>query len=496
MSIMCWNCQELGSSEDLTIRRLREMRKEYFPEILFIMETKHKRNILVDLQEWLGYERVFTVNPVGYSGGLAVFLKSNVDIEVKYADKNLIDLHVQFGEVRFFVSCVYGDPVMEMRPKVWERITRIGIHRKDPWCMLGYFNDILHNGEEKGGPMKCDSTFLPFSDMLKAAEMVELTSSGNHFTWGGMRYKKWIQCRLDRCFGNNAWCNLFPVANQTFLAKRGSDHRPVLVRLLASNEMYRGQFRFDKRFLNKPRVKETIDMAWKFSQSRQMASVSERLRNCRKALSKWKKANMLNSLENINKLQKELEVEQSADFPSTQKVNLIRNQLVVAHREEEAYWSQKSNDRWLDEGDRNTKFFHASVKVTRKKKRLEKLQDVNGNYQKGEASKGEVSTSYFSELFKSSNPSSFQDIFSGFAPKVSDRMNESLIKEVTMDEVYEAVFAIKPFSAPGPDGMLGLFFQKYWRLLANKSQKKFRNSSRLESFLLNGTTLIFVYYQR
>lgn len=96
----------------MTIQRLKEIKKEYFPEVMFIMESKHKRNILVDLQEWLGYDKIFTVNPSGYSGGLAVMWKSSVEVVIKHADKNLIDFNVQFGDFRFFISCVYGDHVM------------------------------------------------------------------------------------------------------------------------------------------------------------------------------------------------------------------------------------------------------------------------------------------------------------------------------------------------------------------------------------------------
>lgn len=49
--------------------------------------------MLVDLQEWLGYDRV-TVNLVGLSEGLGLFLERRVDIDIKYVDKNFLDFYV------------------------------------------------------------------------------------------------------------------------------------------------------------------------------------------------------------------------------------------------------------------------------------------------------------------------------------------------------------------------------------------------------------------
>lgn len=113
------------------------------------------------------------------------------------------------------------------------------------------------------------------------------------------------------------------------------------------------------------------------------------------------------------------------------------------------------------------KFFHASVKFRRSRKRLEKILDEKGVFQFSEAAKGLVATEYFNKLFKSSNSASFQGFFQNFNPKVTSEMNAHLCKEVTNEEIKEAVFAVKASRAPGPDGMPGLFFQHHWKTIQN-----------------------------
>ncbi|KAF8113907.1 hypothetical protein N665_0044s0021, partial [Sinapis alba] len=374
------NFQGLGRSQDLVIPRLREIRSTYFHEVLFLMETMHSRNVLVDIHEWLGYNRVHTVEPIGQSGGLALFYKKNVNVELKFVDKNLLDCFVQFDSFR------------------------IGVNRRESWCMLGDFNDILHNGEKSDGPLRKDSSCIPFSNMINACRLSELPSTGNALTWSGMRNNMWIQCQVDRCFGNKEWFQMFPASNQGFLEKRGSDHKPVLLSLVASQDSYKGQFKFDSRFLHQPNIKQTVFQAWNVIPSHNNAPVSHMIRLCRKALSKLKKVNNLNSKSRILDLQT--------------KLYSLKIDLMKAYKDEKSYWSQKSKEKWAKSGDKNTKFFHSSVLANRSKKYIEKLTDEMDIDQINEGSKGVVAVDYFSLLFTSSNPLNFHHIFRDFQPKM------------------------------------------------------------------------------
>lgn len=47
-------------------------------------------------------------------------------------------------------------------------------------------------------------------------------------------------------------------------------------------------------------------------------------------------------------------------------------------------------------------------------------------------------------------------------------MNEQLIRDVTVEEIKEPVFSIKPASGPCADGMTCLFFQKYWSVIVEQ----------------------------
>ena len=72
MNIISWNCQ--GAGAYLTKQHLRELHRYFTPSFLFLSETKNSFSFMQDFQISFGYNKLFTVEPEGRSGGLAFFL--------------------------------------------------------------------------------------------------------------------------------------------------------------------------------------------------------------------------------------------------------------------------------------------------------------------------------------------------------------------------------------------------------------------------------------
>ena len=88
---------------------LVEMVKWKKPSFLFLIETLCNRNKLKRLKAKLGFECLFTVNPVGRSGGLALYWKSTHKVSLLKFSRNCIDVAVEDQNLgRWRITRFYG----------------------------------------------------------------------------------------------------------------------------------------------------------------------------------------------------------------------------------------------------------------------------------------------------------------------------------------------------------------------------------------------------
>ena len=146
-------------------------------------------------------------------------------------------------------------------------------------------------------------------------------------------------------------------------------------------------------------------------------------------------------------------------------ISNINQKLLQAYRAEEEFWKQRSRQLWLALGDQNTAFFHASTKGRRARKRISVIENSAGIPVYEDDKIVEVISSYFQDIFTSSNPDPSDIIIRALTPCISEAMNNSLTGLPSPLEIKEALFAIHPDKAPGPDGFSASFFQTNWDLV-------------------------------
>ncbi|CAI8586855.1 unnamed protein product [Vicia faba] len=134
-------------------------------------------------------------------------------------------------------------------------------------------------------------------------------------------------------------------------------------------------------------------------------------------------------------------------------------------------WRQRSRALWLQEGDKNTKFFHGKADQRRRVNRIRKLKDDDGRWWMGRMHYERILTKYFKDIFSTSNPSGIMETCLVVKDKLSLDNKECCGREFTETKVEEALFQMHPLTAPEPDGLSSLFFQKYWHVVGEDVKK-------------------------
>ena len=158
--------------------------------------------------------------------------------------------------------------------------------------------------------------------------------------------------------------------------------------------------------------------------------------------------------------------EASTDFlVSTEQLRQLRRELLLAYLKEEMYWKLKCRIQWMNEGDLNTRFFHASTKNRIARNRLTSIQGMDGSDIYGNQKIAEEAERYFGELFMSMNQRDLTNVLQHIQLVVSTTTNELLLKDITTNEIRTTLFAIGATKAPGPDGFTASFYRRYWDII-------------------------------
>nr|XP_027060796.1 uncharacterized protein LOC113687374 [Coffea arabica] len=313
----------------------------------------------------------------------------------------------------------------------------------------------IEDQEKKWGERcRAEWSFNDFRNFLSTNQMVDLGFEGQPWTWcNNWGNEGEIMQRLDRPMSSADWNLEFESVKCSHIKTYASDHCALMIDTKPTVVRKKRRFFFDKRWLQHENIAEVVKKAWKENiEGFRMYQVQSKLRNYRVALLKWSNGIHKNSKDKIDNLKKQLDqTRKSAMDNKREKVAGLKTQLIEAYNEEEIYWSQKARLKWLQEGDRNTQYFHAQVNGRRKQNRLQRLQREDGGWTKSEEETGKVIADYYRNLFAKSSDSNAQEVLEGIPTTITAKINRELTKEVTEEEIKNAFFTMDCNKAPGSD---------------------------------------------
>ena len=178
-----------------------------------------------------------------------------------------------------------------------------------------------------------------------------------------------IAARLDRFIIQSSFLLQGLEPRTHILASNISNHKPIMLELLAHLDLGPIPFRFSPLWVQEPDFMQTVKECWN-----QPVKVSpfyiweEKLRRVKGALKRWAK-----TLSNLATERKTIKAALVSHQNGMENAGLTKDlldqetQLQQRYHKaclaEEEYWKLKSCNLWLKAGDRNTAYFHKQAQA-------------------------------------------------------------------------------------------------------------------------------------
>lgn len=124
---------------------------------------------------------------------------------------------------------------------------------------------------------------------------------------------------------------------------------------------------------------------------------------------------------------------------------------------------QKSRINWLRFGNKNSKFFHTSTIIRRKRNRIEALQNDADQWITDQEQLLGMVKSYYLDLIPNAKGVFF--IIKGDFPQLRANHLELLMSDFRDEEVATALKEMSPFKASGTIGFNAVFYQRTWSIM-------------------------------
>eukprot|EP00253_Pinus_taeda_P028760 PITA_28760 len=477
MKIISWNARGLNSQAKHRI--LKRKIQLYRPEIMFLQETKCSSSSINSLCRKLGRNiEVLEIEIQGREGGLATIWDIK-EIQMLSAEANKHFLAVDFQPIdnsgSFLCINIYSPQKLEDKINFLNALTKLINRHPSSKCILGGdFNTITTLLEKKGGLRKLNRDAEAFTGFIETVKMVDIQPKNGIFTWNNRRGgERLIASCLDRFLISESIIMDGIIAESYILPSGGSDHWPISLIVEVQGTPRNKPFRFEKFWLDHPNFLEMVKKWW--SEPLEEKSILE------------------NKLEQIHR-------NGAVGYESIEAIEQERDLSQQWHKrciQEEILLKQKSRIQWLREGEQNIFFFHRLALDHRSANRILELKNNAGDILKNHNDISALLSDHFNSIAQEppiNRKEAIKELTATIPKSITSDQNWALCREISMEEVEEAIRSMPNDKAPGPDGFTINFYKACWDTVKQEVWEVVEDSKRLGTILksLNSTFLMLI----
>ncbi|XP_074313786.1 uncharacterized protein LOC141648979 [Silene latifolia] len=444
-------------------------------DILFLSETKCTVDSVSSLFCRFGFENSVGVDALGSKGGLWVGWKSFWNITCIVRCQNFIILKIIECPSRFwYFCCIYGEPKKEGRAAVWMDLEQWLIKLDSHFVLLGDFNQVETKDDKLGGAKGVIFGAKFFSEWKTRNLLSDIAFKGPKFTWCNNRKgAARLYERIDKGLISSSWYSFFLNTGILHLPIQCSDHAPIILDTEMISHQQRRNFKMESWCFDYTDCLQVLKDEWfKRDKGSPSFKLFRKLRRVRFAFKQWtfhKRREWTQKWTDFDDMLG-AELEQIFQGQTESGYEQCHTAYLEFNKAANLFWKQRAKLHWLKDGDACTKYFFNFVRERHKKNFIYAIRQENNVWSSDIADIFTSFETYFKEIYETEVEHEPLDAFIHESHTLLDNLrytlnhdqHDLLRRGFTRKEVRKAVFQMGSNKSPGPDGIPGVFYQKYW----------------------------------
>jgi len=168
-----------------------------------------KNEKLQVLRSKMGFEGLFTVEPVGRRGGLALLWRDSMRDSMEVDIMNYSLRHINAGIIlagskfTWKLTCFYRHPDCAYRTESWNLLSHLSSLNPRDWLCVGDFNDITSMSDKFGGAIRNETQMACFRSTLADCMLGDLGFKSSKYTCSNRRDPNcFVNERLERALAS------------------------------------------------------------------------------------------------------------------------------------------------------------------------------------------------------------------------------------------------------------------------------------------------------